>query len=137
MGEIKKRQRQHDDDGAEAETAHAGDKNADENEQYHRRAGFVFMAEHAAPIAGQLRHPIARRILSPMNRLAITVALEHFTAIMADELLRNPEYEKLMDPEHAKLWLWHAVEETEHKAVAFDVYRAVGGGYVRRAATRS
>jgi uncharacterized protein len=32
-----------------------------------------------------------------------------------------------------QLWVWHALEEAEHKAVAFDVYRAAGGGYVRRA----
>jgi predicted metal-dependent hydrolase len=105
---------------------------AAEHHKYNVRAAGERTAGYEA-IAGHLRHPLARRVLSPMNRLAITVALEHFTAMMADELLKNPAYEKLMDPEHAKLWLWHAVEETEHKAVAFDVYRAVGGGYLRRA----
>jgi hypothetical protein len=106
---------------------------AAEHHKYNLRAGAP-AAERYEAIAGHLRLPIARRVLSPINRLAITVALEHFTAIMADELLKNPAYEELMDAEHARLWLWHAVEETEHKAVAFDVYRAVGGGYVRRAA---
>ncbi|MCA3229513.1 MAG: metal-dependent hydrolase [Burkholderiales bacterium] len=37
-------------------------------------------------------------------------------------------------PQLALLWGWHAVEETEHKAVAFDVYRRCGGGYLRRLA---
>jgi uncharacterized protein len=92
------------------------------------------LAEQWEALAGHLREPPAQRVFSPMNRLAITVALEHFTAIMADQLLRDPTYAALMEPEHARLWLWHAVEETEHKAVAFDVYRAMGGGYVRRAA---
>ena len=32
------------------------------------------------------------------------------------------------------LWVWHALEESEHKAVAFDVYRTVGGGYLLRVA---
>jgi predicted metal-dependent hydrolase len=36
-------------------------------------------------------------------------------------------------PSVRPLWLWHALEESEHKAVAFDVYKAVGGGYLRRA----
>jgi len=103
-----------------------------EHHKYNQRAAGP-LTEQFEAVAGHLRTPFARRVISPMNRLAVTVALEHFTAIMADELLRNPAYADLMDPEHTKLWLWHAVEETEHKAVAFDVYRAVGGGYPRRA----
>jgi predicted metal-dependent hydrolase len=103
-----------------------------EHHKYNVRAAGP-LAEELEQVAGLLRRPLAQRVLSPMNRLAITVALEHFTAIMADELLRNRTYANEMEPHHAKLWLWHAVEETEHKAVAFDVYLAVGGGYVRRA----
>jgi predicted metal-dependent hydrolase len=102
-----------------------------EHHKYNVRAAGE-LTEQFEAVAGWLREPWARRVLSPMTRLAVTVALEHFTAIMADELLRNPAYTNVMDPEHAKLWLWHAVEETEHKAVAFDVYTAVGGDYVRR-----
>jgi predicted metal-dependent hydrolase len=103
-----------------------------EHHKYNVRAAGP-LAEELEEVAGLLRRPAVQRLLSPMTRLAITVALEHFTAIMADELLRNRTYANEMEPHHAKLWLWHAVEETEHKAVAFDVYRAVGGGYVRRA----
>ncbi|RAV68827.1 metal-dependent hydrolase, partial [Aerococcus mictus] len=54
-------------------------------------------------------------------------AYEHWTAILADSLLRRPEVLKDAHPEMAALWRWHAIEESEHKAVAFDVYRAVGG----------
>lgn len=67
--------------------------------------------------------------------LAITCALEHFTAIMADMMMQSPEMYERMDPAVRDLWLWHAIEETEHKGVAFDVYRAIGGGYRMRVTT--
>ena len=71
------------------------------------------------------------------DQLAVTIALEHFTAIMADALLNDDGILARADPRMAALWQWHAVEETEHKAVAFDVYReAVGtdrAAYWRRA----
>ena len=57
--------------------------------------------------------------------LVATVALEHLTAILADSLLRNPETVEGSDERFVALWNWHALEETEHKAVAFDVYATV------------
>jgi predicted metal-dependent hydrolase len=71
---------------------------------------------------------------SESARLAITVALEHFTAIMAEQLLTTPKMRDDLDPSVRGLWLWHALEETEHKSVAFDVYQRVDGSYLRRAA---
>jgi predicted metal-dependent hydrolase len=65
--------------------------------------------------------------LSPAQRLAATCALEHFTAILAAALLRHPELLAKMHEDVRPLWLWHAIEELEHKSVAFDVYRASGG----------
>ncbi|WP_428263889.1 metal-dependent hydrolase [Haliangium sp.] len=59
----------------------------------------------------------------PEANLARTVALEHFTAIMAGALLEHPEVVETMHPAAAKLWVWHAIEEIEHKSVAFDVYK--------------
>lgn len=60
--------------------------------------------------------------------LAYTAALEHYTATIAEALLTKPEAQRLLgDTEVRNILLWHALEETEHKAVAFDVYRAVGG----------
>lgn len=70
---------------------------------------------------------IARRHLSPRAQLAATMALEHYTAEMADQLLADPRVLGEPDPKSAALWRWHAVEETEHKAVAFDVYREIHG----------
>jgi predicted metal-dependent hydrolase len=54
--------------------------------------------------------------------LAATAALEHFTAMMAHEVLLHPGYLAGADPDSAALWRWHAVEEIEHKAVAYDTY---------------
>ena len=69
----------------------------------------------------------------PLYSLAATVSIEHLTAIMADQLLRHPErWSAPMHPDMRLLWQWHAVEETEHKAVAFDVYQQVFGSYYLR-----
>lgn len=60
--------------------------------------------------------------------VAITAANEHFTAILADWLLRHPE---MLDaePRLKMLWLWHSAEESEHRSTAFDLYRALGGDH--------
>lgn len=68
-----------------------------------------------------------QRVSPPAFQLAITIALEHLTAILADSLLSNPEQLANSDPRFAALWQWHALEETEHKAVAYDVYQQVIG----------
>jgi hypothetical protein len=65
--------------------------------------------------------------LSPERQLAHTVAVEHFTALMAEEFLLKYDALEEMDPRIAPVWAWHAIEESEHKAVAFDVYKAIGG----------
>src|SRR5690606_10728736 len=71
----------------------------------------------------------------PEDQLAITCALEHFTAMMAEQLLGDPRMSDGVDPSHAAIWRWHAAEEAEHKAVAFDVYAKVDGSYIRRIRT--
>ena len=65
--------------------------------------------------------------LPPRMRLSATIALEHFTAILANELLTEPRVLENAEPRFARLWRWHALEETEHKAVAFDVWDTVMG----------
>jgi hypothetical protein len=69
----------------------------------------------------------AYRSFSARRRLAGTVASEHLTAIMANDMLAHKDALAGADPKVAALWLWHGIEETEHKAVAFDVFIAVGG----------
>ncbi|GAB6044194.1 metal-dependent hydrolase [Endothiovibrio diazotrophicus] len=66
------------------------------------------------------------------SRLAIVMAYEHFTAVFGDALLRDIGWLSGARPPMRLLWTWHALEESEHKAVAFDTYLALGGGYPRR-----
>jgi predicted metal-dependent hydrolase len=54
--------------------------------------------------------------------LAATMALEHFTAILAHELLADPRHLAGAEKETADLWRWHACEEIEHKGVAYDTW---------------
>lgn len=59
---------------------------------------------------------------TPIANLAATLALEHFTAINAHFQLKYPERFMKLDGEVGEMWLWHAVEEIEHKAVAYDTW---------------
>lgn len=73
------------------------------------------------------------RTLSYRRQLAATVALEHFTAMMAGYMLKHPDFMfKRLSPNMKNLWLWHAVEEIEHKHVAFDVYQSVFSNLAQR-----
>ena len=59
----------------------------------------------------------------PIVALAATMCLEHFTAILAHELLKSPRHLAKADAESAAMWRWHAIEEIEHKGVAYDTWR--------------
>ena len=64
-----------------------------------------------------------KEALPPAFHLSATAALEHLTAILAAHLLDEPRAIEGSEQNYRDLWLWHALEETEHKAVSFDVYR--------------
>lgn len=75
------------------------------------------------------------RKLPLKSQLAITCSLEHYTALFAEIILSDPRVMEGADPHYANLWRWHAMEESEHKAVAFDVLKTVDPGlrgYLRR-----
>ncbi len=67
----------------------------------------------------------------PMVNLLATIALEHYTAILAADFLRNPELLRGADKEWGDLWRWHAIEEIEHKGVAYDTYLHATQGWSR------
>jgi predicted metal-dependent hydrolase len=96
------------------------------------------LAEQGYPVAAmeaRVERILGRvsRLAPPRWQLAVTCALEHFTALMAHMLLADPRLLDGAHPSMAALWRWHAAEENEHKAVAFDVYRAAGGPWGERA----
>jgi len=64
--------------------------------------------------------------------LGITAANEHFTAILAEWMLGNPELFAGCEPRLRTLWLWHSSEEAEHRSTAFDLYHALGGTHAWR-----
>ena len=68
-------------------------------------------------------------------QLSVTVALEHYTAIISEYTIRHPEMQEKFAAGVKDFILWHMMEETEHKAVAYDVYEQTVGSYAIRAGT--
>ena len=75
--------------------------------------------------------------MGPITMLAVTTALEHFTAMLGDYLLRDDTLISGAPEDVRRLWQWHALEETEHKAVAYDVLLAVTAKWSRFARYRT
>lgn len=84
-------------------------------------------AEQSGYDMSKLEAQVERRLAvarerGPYANLAATMALEHFTAILAHQLLANPQHLEGAEAETADLWRWHAIEEIEHKGVAYDTW---------------
>jgi hypothetical protein len=77
------------------------------------------VAEIEAHIQARIAFSRAR---GPMRMLIATIALEHFTAMMAEMHARHQDLFNTAAPDIERMWRWHAMEETEHKAVAYDVF---------------
>ena len=67
----------------------------------------------------------------PIVNLAVTIALEHYTAMMASDFLSNPKHFAGAEADTANMWRWHAMEEIEHKGVAYDTYLHATRGWSR------
>ncbi|HEX8217094.1 MAG TPA: metal-dependent hydrolase [Allosphingosinicella sp.] len=92
-----------------------------EHVQFNRRAHDA--GYDLAPLEQRVDERLALvRSKHPIACLAATMALEHFTAILAHELLADPRHLAGADAETAAMWRWHAVEEIEHKGVAYDTW---------------
>lgn len=102
-------------------------------EATHRHLHGRFNAQLAAQ--GLVNHWEARILrrrvrLEPLDVriwVGITAATEHWTAVLAQRLLAQPALLHGAEPRLAQLWQWHAAEELEHRATAFDLYVALGG----------
>ena len=102
-------------------------------EATHRRIHALFNTHLAA--RGLVNHWEARALRrmrvfegkDVRGPVGATAATEHLTSILAEYLLGDPWTLEGAEPRFVTMWLWHASEETEHRATAFDVYRALGG----------
>lgn len=104
-------------------------------EAMHTREHIFFnkqVAEHGFDVAAMEQRTRRRlefaRTRPPLQQLGATVALEHFTAILAHALLADQRHLEGASEEAKAMWRWHAVEEVEHKAVAYDTYMLAAAG---------
>lgn len=74
----------------------------------------------------------SKKTFSPLTNLAVVCAYEHYTAILGNYILKNPSALANASADMALVWGWHAAEETEHKAVCFDLYQAAKGSWLHR-----
>lgn len=101
------------------------------------------LMEAAGLPAHKIDHLVWKRIHAIRSRtprvtpLLLTIALEHYTALMGDMLLRYPDMIEGSQEDYKRIWRWHAMEEIEHKAVAFDVYEKCVGRGLQAYAMRS
>jgi predicted metal-dependent hydrolase len=71
-------------------------------------------------------------MLSHLDHLAITAAVEHFTSALGEGLLANDHWLEGASEEMQQLWKWHAAEEVEHGWIPLTTSNEIGGGYFRR-----
>jgi predicted metal-dependent hydrolase len=85
---------------------------------------------HVDGVESRLRNAftLLRKCLPQSTTLAQTAAIEHFTAVMSHEFMARPHMFANADPRIRAMYYWHAIEEIEHKGVAFDVLKKVAGG---------
>ncbi len=70
--------------------------------------------------------------INPKFALSVTAAAEHFTATWGRTALQSERVNNIRSDDLRELILWHALEELEHKHVAFDVLRQVDDSYTLR-----
>ncbi len=74
------------------------------------------------------------RLPQPM-KLSLMAAIEHFTAVLAEYMMNHEEiFFQSHDEKQRAIWMWHMLEESEHKDIAFDVFQELSNNYILRIA---
>ncbi len=109
-----------------AEYLHAHGIETDSNTAQEDKLFEILLADN--PFGRKLPKFLEKRWL--VFRLGIVAAIEHMTCVLGNYVL-SQEW-KDADPVLLDLLRWHGAEEVEHRCVAFDVYRHLGGRYPSR-----
>ncbi len=109
-----------------AEYLHAHGIETDSNTAQEDKLFEVLLSDN--PFGRKLPKFLEKRWL--VFRLGIVAAIEHMTCVLGNYVL-SQEW-KDADPVLLDLLRWHGAEEVEHRCVAFDVYRHLGGRYPSR-----
>ena len=123
----------------EAVTAFIGQEamHGREHEDYNRLLAAAGLPAKALEAHAAGFFNLLKTRLPASAQLAVTIAQEHFTAIVGELVLTDPRMIAGADRRLSALWRWHALEEIEHKAVAFDVYETVMGRGLKAYALRT
>lgn len=74
------------------------------------------------------------RLPQPM-KLSLMTGIEHFTAVLAEYMMNHEQiFFESQDQRQRAIWMWHMLEESEHKDIAFDVFQHLSGNYALRVA---
>ena len=74
------------------------------------------------------------RLPQPM-KLSLMAGIEHFTAVLAEYMMNHEDmFFRSQDEKQRAIWMWHMLEESEHKDIAFDVYQELSNDYWLRVA---
>lgn len=65
-------------------------------------------------------------------KLSMMAGIEHFTAVLAEYMMKHEKNFYYSDDAKSRaLWMWHMLEESEHKDIAYDVYQLLNGALLQ------
>ncbi len=66
-------------------------------------------------------------------QLSLMAGIEHFTAVLSEYMMKHEDiFFETEDEKQRALWMWHMLEESEHKDIAYDVFQELSGNYALR-----